>query len=122
MKWSLRVRDGEMHIGQAGRCNVPASKVQNLRRDVGRQHVARRANGLCDVPGLTARAGRQIQHAGTALGDGDTELVRVLGPIPALSRDWRLLAMPEIRKTPRVSAFFDFMAAEVDALKPIITG
>jgi hypothetical protein len=30
--------------------------------------------------------------------------------------------MPEIRKTVRVSAFFDFIATEIDALKPIITG
>jgi len=58
----------------------------------------------------------------TALGDSEPELERVLGPIPALSRDWRLLAMPEIRKTVRVSAFFDFIATEIDALKPIITG
>jgi hypothetical protein len=30
--------------------------------------------------------------------------------------------MPEIRKTARVCAFFDFMVAEIEALKPIITG
>lgn len=71
---------------------------------------------------LSVKAGVGIAPLPTALGDSETELVRVLGPIPALSRDWRLLAMPEIRKTARVSAFFDFIAAEIDALKPIITG
>jgi DNA-binding transcriptional LysR family regulator len=71
---------------------------------------------------LSVKAGVGIAPLPTALGDSETELIRVLGPIPALSRDWRLLAMPEIRKTARVSAFFDFIAAEIDALKPIITG
>lgn len=71
---------------------------------------------------LSVKAGVGIAPLPTALGDSEAELVRVLGPIPALSRDWRLLAMPEIRKTERVSAFFDFMIAEIEALKPIITG
>ena len=71
---------------------------------------------------LSAKAGVGLAPLPTAIGDSEAELVRVLGPIPAMSRDWRLLAMPEIRKTPRVSAFFDFMVAEIDALKPIITG
>ncbi|MBU2285393.1 MAG: hypothetical protein KKC85_03035, partial [Gammaproteobacteria bacterium] len=71
---------------------------------------------------LSVKAGVGIAPLPTALGDADPELVRVLGPVPALSRDWRLLAMPEIRKTARVSAFFDFIAGEIEALKPIITG
>ncbi|KWT72176.1 MULTISPECIES: LysR family transcriptional regulator [unclassified Variovorax] len=71
---------------------------------------------------LSVKAGVGMAPLPTALGDSEPELVRVLGPIPALSRDWRLLAMPEIRKTARVSAFFAFMVAEVEALKPIITG
>lgn len=71
---------------------------------------------------LSVKAGVGIAPLPTALGDSEPGLVRVLGPIPALSRDWRLLAMPEIRKTARVSAFFDFIVAELEALKPIITG
>ena len=71
---------------------------------------------------LSVKAGVGLAPLPTALGDSEPDLVRVLGPIDALSRDWRLLAMPEIRKTARVSAFFDFMVAEIDALKPIITG
>lgn len=71
---------------------------------------------------LSVKAGLGIGPLPTALGDSEPDLVRVLGPIAALSRDWRLLAMPDIRKTPRVSAFFDFMVAEIEALKPVITG
>jgi DNA-binding transcriptional LysR family regulator len=58
----------------------------------------------------------------TALGDNEADLVRVLGPIPELARIWRVLAHPNVRRTPRVAAFFDFLAEEGDALKPILTG
>jgi hypothetical protein len=46
----------------------------------------------------------------------------VLGPIPELARIWRILAHPSTRHTPRVSAFFDFIAGEGDALRAIFTG
>ena len=58
----------------------------------------------------------------TALGDNEPDLVRVLGPIPELARIWRVLAHPDTRSTPRVSAFFDFIAQEGDALRSIFTG
>lgn len=58
----------------------------------------------------------------TALGDAEEDLVRVLGPIPELARIWRVLAHPDVRRTPRVSAFFDFITEEIEALRPILTG
>ena len=58
----------------------------------------------------------------TALGDNEADLVRVLGPIPELARIWRVLAHPDVRRTPRVSAFFDFIVEEIDTLRPILTG
>jgi len=62
------------------------------------------------------------QFAQQALGDAETDLVRVLGPIPELARSWRLLTHPDLRQTPRVAAFFDFMLNEREALRPILTG
>jgi DNA-binding transcriptional LysR family regulator len=58
----------------------------------------------------------------TALGDAEDDMVRVLEPIPELARIWRLLTRPDLRHTPRVSAFFDFIIEEIDALRPILTG
>ncbi|MFY9698114.1 MAG: LysR family transcriptional regulator [Rhodoplanes sp.] len=58
----------------------------------------------------------------TALGDSDEDLVRVLGPIPELARSWRLLTLPELRSTPRVSAFFNFVIEELDSIRPILSG
>jgi DNA-binding transcriptional LysR family regulator len=58
----------------------------------------------------------------TAIGDDQEDLVRILGPIPELARSWRLLTHPDLRRTPRVAAFFDFIIAEREALKSILTG
>ena len=58
----------------------------------------------------------------TALGDAEPDLVRVLGPIPELTRSWRMLTTRQLRRTPRVSAFFDFMTSELGALRAILTG
>ncbi|KGF66784.1 hypothetical protein LL06_26235 [Hoeflea sp. BAL378] len=58
----------------------------------------------------------------TALGDAEPDLVRLTGPVEALTRAWRILAHPDVRSSPRVSAFFDFVAEESAALKTILTG
>jgi DNA-binding transcriptional LysR family regulator len=58
----------------------------------------------------------------TAIADSEHDLVRVLGPIPELARSWRLLTHPDLRRTPRISALFDFIVEERDALKSILSG
>jgi len=68
------------------------------------------------------KAGIGVAPLPTALGDTEEDLVRVLEPIPELARVWRLLTTPELRRTPRVAAFFDFMIEEIATLKPILTG
>jgi DNA-binding transcriptional LysR family regulator len=68
------------------------------------------------------KSGVGIGPLPTAIADGEPELVRVLGPIPELSRSWRLLTHPDLRRTPRIAAFFDFIIGEREALKSILTG
>ncbi len=70
----------------------------------------------------SVRASIGIAPLPTALGDAEPELVRVLGPIPELARIWRVLVHPDLRHTPPVAAFFDFIVDEVETLRPIITG
>ena len=48
--------------------------------------------------------------------------MRVIEPVAELTRIWRMLTTPELRHTPRVAAFFDFIVSEIDTLRPIITG
>jgi DNA-binding transcriptional LysR family regulator len=85
---------------------------------------ARRPASVDSVLGLvsSAKAGVGLATLPTALGDAEPDLVRVLGPIPELARIWRILTTKQLRRTPRVSAFFDFMVSELEALRPILTG
>ncbi len=69
-----------------------------------------------------AKAGVGVAPLPMALGDAESDLVRVLGPIPELTRPWRILAHPDQRHTARVDAFFTFILGEADALRPILTG
>ncbi|HTO50969.1 MAG TPA: LysR family transcriptional regulator [Burkholderiales bacterium] len=82
--------------------------------------VARNTSVLGVV--YAVKSGVGIAPLPTALGDAEEDLARVLGPVPELTRIWRLLAHPDLRRTPRVSAFFDFITGEIEALKPILTG
>jgi len=68
------------------------------------------------------KSGVGIGPLPTAIADSEPELVRVLGPIPELARSWRLLTHPDLRRAPRIAAFFDFIVAEREALKSILTG
>jgi len=70
----------------------------------------------------SAKAGVGVAPLPTALGDAEPDLVQVIAPVPELTRIWRLLTTPELRQTPRVAAFFDFIVDEIDALRPILTG
>jgi DNA-binding transcriptional LysR family regulator len=71
---------------------------------------------------FAVKSGIAIGPLPTAIADGQPDLVRVLGPIPELARSWRLLTRSELRRTPRIAAFFDFILAEREALKTILTG
>jgi DNA-binding transcriptional LysR family regulator len=69
-----------------------------------------------------AKSGLGLAPLPIAVGDAEPELERVLGPIPELTRSWRILTLPELRRTPRVAAFFDFIVDEIETLRPSLTG
>ena len=75
---------------------------------LGTVHFAKANLGLATLP--------------TALGDAEADLVRVLGPVTELTRSWRMLTTRQLRRTPRVSVFFEFMVQELQTLRPILTG
>ena len=58
----------------------------------------------------------------TALGNAEPDLVQVLGAVPELTRIWCILTTRQLRGTPRIKAFFEFVASEIDTLRPILTG
>ena len=69
-----------------------------------------------------AKAGLGVAPLPMSLGDAEADLVRVIGPVPELTRAWRILTHPDQRQTARISAFFDFVLQETEALRPILTG
>ena len=83
--------------------------------------IAARNNSVLGMV-YAVKSGVGIGPLPTAIADGEPGLVRVLGPIPELARSWRLLTHPDLRRTPRIAAFFDFVAEERDTLKSILTG
>ena len=95
--------------------------AQWLRRVAPNGKIVARNNSVLGLL-YAVKAGIGVAPLPTALGDAEEDLVRVLGPVPELARIWRLLTTPELRRTPRVAALFDFLVEEIDALKPILTG
>jgi DNA-binding transcriptional LysR family regulator len=83
--------------------------------------IASRSNSVLGLV-YAVKSGAGVGPLPTAIADADDDLVRVLGPIPKLARSWRLLTHPGLRRTPRISAFFDFVAEERAALRTIFTG
>ena len=68
------------------------------------------------------KSGVGIGPLPTALGDAESELVKLFGTIPELTRSWRILTHPDLRRTPRVAALFEFIVDESALLKSIFTG
>jgi DNA-binding transcriptional LysR family regulator len=83
--------------------------------------VAARINSVLGLVSI-AKSGVAVVPMPIALGDAEPELVRLFEQVPELTRSWRILAHPDRRRTPAVAAFFDFIADEIAALKPILTG
>ncbi|MEO6276868.1 LysR family transcriptional regulator [Roseateles sp.] len=80
-----------------------------------------RANSVLGLI-YSAKAGVGVAPLPMPLGDAEPDLVQVIGPVPELTRIWRLLTTAELRHTPRVAAFFDFIVEEIETLRPILTG
>jgi DNA-binding transcriptional LysR family regulator len=68
------------------------------------------------------KSGVGIGALPTAIADNEQDLICVVGPISELARRWRLLSHPDLRRIPRIAAFFDFIMEEREALKSILTG
>ena len=68
------------------------------------------------------KSGIGIGPLPTPIADAEPDLVRVLGPVPELARSWRVLTHPDLRRTPRIAAFFNFVVEERESLKSILSG
>jgi molybdate transport repressor ModE-like protein len=81
--------------------------------------VAARANSVLGLVSAI-KSGVGVGALPVALGDQEAELVRVLGPVPELTRSWRLLTHPDLRNTPRIAAFFEYALSCLTELKKVL--
>jgi DNA-binding transcriptional LysR family regulator len=58
----------------------------------------------------------------TAIADNENRALCAVGAHSAAGAKLAPLTHPDLRRTPRVAAFFDFIVEERDALKSILTG
>ncbi len=117
-----RIEDLERHALIGFDDSLSRNRAAGWLREVApRARVVARNDSILGVM-RSALSGIGLAALPTALGDDEPELVRVLGPIPALARPWRLLTTHELRHTPRVAAFFDFMVEEVETLRQVLAG
>ncbi|QDW41424.1 LysR family transcriptional regulator [Bradyrhizobium sp. KBS0727] len=70
---------------------------------------------------MTVKSGAGLAPLPVPLAMRETDLVSVLGPVPGLYSPIYLLTHPDLRHMPRVRAFFDFIIAEIDNVRPILT-
>ena len=75
------------------------------------------------IPGLVqaVRAGLGIAPLPVVLGL-EHGLVQLFEQVPELATAWYLLVHEDLRKTPRIEAFWDFVAANMATLKPVLDG
>jgi len=84
-------------------------------------NIVARVNSILGLVSA-AKAGAGLAPLPTALGDAEADLVQVIPPVPELQRSWRLLTHPDLRHTPRISVFFEFISDEREAVRVILTG
>jgi DNA-binding transcriptional LysR family regulator len=76
------------------------------------------------VPGLmmTVKSGAGLAPLPMPLAVQERDLVCVLGPVPGLYSQIYLLTHPDLRHTPRIRAFFDFIIAELGIVRTVLAG
>ena len=83
--------------------------------------IAARNNSILGLM-QAVKSGLGASALPVSMAEQHEELVRLFGPVVELSRSWRLLTHPDLRRTKRISLFFDFIIEQREALKPILTG
>ena len=83
--------------------------------------VAARCNSMAALLSA-AKSGVGLTALPMTIGDSDTSLVLMLGPIPSLMTNFYLLMHEDMKTTPRVRALFDFFVEELNTIRLILTG
>jgi DNA-binding transcriptional LysR family regulator len=117
-----RPKDIERHFVVAldgAMANYPAARW--LRSIAPHATIAARCDNW---PGLVlaVKSGAGLAPLPIFHGDNESELVRLIDNIPELVTNYYLLTHRDIKRTPRVRAFFDFVDAEIKAFRAMLSG
>ena len=83
-------------------------------------HVAARANSVAALlPSVKSGAGLALMP--TIVGNNEPDLVRVLDLGPEMATPFYLLTHRDLRRTPRIRAFFDFIIEHLDQVRPLLS-
>lgn len=83
-------------------------------------HVAARANSVAALlPSVKSGAGMAPMPA--IVGENEKDLVRVLDLGPEMATPFYLLTHRDLRRTPRVRAFFDFILEHLGEVRPLLS-
>ena len=92
-----------------------------LRSVAPRCAIACRSNSVLGLL-LAAQSGLGLALLPCQIGDAEAGLVRVIDPQPGLTGGFWILTHPELRRQPRIRAFFAFMAEEIVKYRPLLLG
>jgi DNA-binding transcriptional LysR family regulator len=83
---------------------------------------ARVAARSTSLPSLlqAIKSGAGVGTLPVIVGDAEGDLVRLYGPIPNLATGFYLLMHEDMKTTPRVQAFFDFVIEEIATIREIL--
>lgn len=95
--------------------------VRFVREQVAPERVVYRTNGVLGLS-HAVEAGIGIGHLPCFIADARPALVRLEPPRPEFGADLWLLTHPDLRHSPRVRVFLDFLAAEIGRRKKHIEG
>jgi DNA-binding transcriptional LysR family regulator len=92
-----------------------------LRAVAPQARVAARATSIPAVV-LAVKSGAGLAPLPVIVGDQDSDLVEVLSPLPDLSTPFHLVIHEDMRQTPRVRSFFDFVVREIALVRSVLEG
>ena len=82
--------------------------------------IAARANNMLALQ-LAVKSGAGLAPMPVLVGEKDKALVRVFGPVQEITTPFFLLMHGDLRRTPRVRAFFDFVVDELPRIRILLS-
>ena len=82
-------------------------------------HIAARADSIAALL-LSVKSGAGVAPMPVIVGENEADLVCVLRTKPLISTPFHLLIHQDMRRTPRVRAFFDFITENLDVIRPLL--